>query len=46
MKRKKKAVTKKIGSRLITEAIIGIVLLMTYPHWDEIIAAFTEERRQ
>ena len=38
--RTKRTLASKIGSRLVAEAIIGIVLYMTYPHWDEITAAF------
>ena len=39
MKRKKKTLTKKIMSRLVLEAIVGIVLFATYPNWEEIKAA-------
>lgn len=42
MKEKKKSLFGKIMSRLILEAIIGIVLYVTFPNWDEIKAAFFE----
>ncbi|MBR4472227.1 MAG: hypothetical protein IKS55_01175 [Oscillospiraceae bacterium] len=43
MKRKKKTLTKKIMSRLVLEAIVGIALFATYPNWDNIKAAFKAE---
>ena len=38
--RRNESLMTKILSRLILEAIIGIVLFATYPHWDEIKEAF------
>ena len=37
-----KKIIKKIWSRLLLEAIIGIVLLATYENWGEIKAAFSD----
>ena len=34
---------KRILSRLILEAIVGIVVFATYPHWEEIRTAFKGE---
>ena len=38
--RRNESLMTKILSRLVLEAIVGIVLFATYPHWDEIKAAF------
>ena len=38
--KRNESLIKKILSRLILEAIVGIVLFATYPHWDEIREAF------
>ena len=40
MNTEKPSLLKKIITRLILEAIIGIVLLITYPLWNEFIADF------
>lgn len=40
--KKEKTLAKKIWSRLIVEAIIGLVVLLTYPNWDGIKAAFKD----
>ena len=39
-RRKRKSLLGKIISRLVLEAIVGIVLFVTFPNWDEIKAAF------
>lgn len=43
MNTEKPSLLKKIITRLILEAIIGIVLLITYPLWNEFIADFKGE---
>lgn len=43
MNTEKPSLLKKIITRLILEAIIGIVLLATYPLWNEFIADFKGE---
>jgi hypothetical protein len=41
-RRNRKSLLGKIISRLVLEAIIGIVLFVTFPNWDEIKAAFKD----
>lgn len=42
MRKKKQSLVGKIVSRLLTEAIIGLVLFLVFPHWDEIKEAFMQ----